>query len=161
MLAGTQRAAVPSHRSWLRSTRRPCSCCGSSRPSSWTTSSSSGSGGSSWPGTGVPPRAAWTCCSPGEGERWAGWQLWRECQLPLLSLRWREQQIPTVCDSSHFSSLLAPGGTWLLRPAPPPPRDSGVSEWAGLLLSCLVPSWGHPDSLLLLESGTLLCACAG
>ena len=28
----------PTLRSWPRSTRRPCSCCGSSRPSSWMTS---------------------------------------------------------------------------------------------------------------------------
>lgn len=28
----------PAFRSWPRSTRRPCSCCGSSRPSFWTTS---------------------------------------------------------------------------------------------------------------------------
>lgn len=28
-------SSVPSHRNWPRSTRRPCSCCGSSRPSSW------------------------------------------------------------------------------------------------------------------------------
>jgi hypothetical protein len=85
-----------------------------------------------------------------------GGQLGQGCQLPLLSLPWREQQMPTVCDSSHFSSILALDGTRLFRPVPPPTRDSGALGWAGLPLSWLVPSWGHPDCLLLLKSGTLL-----
>lgn len=37
---GTQKGLLspPAFRSWPRSTRRPCSCCGSSRPSFWTMS---------------------------------------------------------------------------------------------------------------------------
>lgn len=70
---GAQKGLLsPSLRSWPRSTRRPCSCCGSSRPSFWMMNSSSGSGGSSWLGMEGRPRAAWTCCSPGNGVGAAG-----------------------------------------------------------------------------------------
>lgn len=53
-------------RTWQRSTRKHCSCWGSSRPSFWMTSWSSGRDGNSWRATGVHRREAWTSCSPGE-----------------------------------------------------------------------------------------------
>lgn len=53
-------------RTWQRSTRKHCSCWGSSRPSFWMTSWSSGRDGNSWQATGAHQREAWTSCSPGE-----------------------------------------------------------------------------------------------
>lgn len=53
-------------RTWRRSTRKHCSCWGSSRPSFWMTSWSSGRDGNSWQATGARRREAWTSCSPGE-----------------------------------------------------------------------------------------------
>lgn len=53
-------------RTWQRSTRKHCSCWGSSRRSFWTMSWSSGREGNSWQATGAHRREAWTSSSPGE-----------------------------------------------------------------------------------------------